>query len=179
MEGSDPIVEAVAAALGPRLLSVQIDRGETWLVVERDAIREALRTLREGEGGFVHLSSVWGVDYLDMGLEPRFAVVYHVYSPTAARRIGLKVPVEESDPVVPSVVEEWPTANWHEREVFDLFGIRFEGHPNLTRILTPDDWVGHPLRKDFPLGEEEVQFSHNIASVGKPGDGQLPDTGRG
>ena len=115
-----------------------------------------------GDEKFTHLSSVWGMDYSAMGLEPRFAVVYYLYSPSSRRRIALKVPVEESDPVVPSVVDIWPGANYHEREAFDMFGIRFEGHPNLTRILMPEDADFHPLRKDVPLGWEEVEFSHNI-----------------
>ncbi|MCL4371441.1 MAG: NADH-quinone oxidoreductase subunit C [Chloroflexi bacterium] len=130
--------------------------------MDRASIAEACRRLRDGEGKFAHLSGIWGVDYLGMGLEPRFAVVYQLYSPLEKRRVRLKVPVEESDPVVPSVVDVFPGANWHERETFDMFGIRFEGHPNLTRILMPEDADFHPLRKDFPIGGEDVQFSHNV-----------------
>lgn len=162
MAGSDPAVEALATALGDSLLGADEDRaGSTIVVVDRGAIRDACRLLRDGEERFVHLSGVWGVDYLDMGLEPRFAVVYYLYSPSSRRRLGLKVPVEESDPAVPSVVEIFPGANWHERETFDMFGIQFEGHPSLERILMPEDATEFPLRKDFPLGEEEIEFSHN------------------
>ncbi len=168
MEGSDPTVEAVSAAIGEGLLSVQSDRGDTILVVDRGSIVDACRLLRDGDEKFVHLSSVAGVDYLGMGLEPRFAVVYHLFSPSARRRLTLKVPLEESDPVVPSIVTVWPAANWHERETFDMFGIRFEGHPNLTRILMPDDADFHPLRKDVPLGGEEIQFSHTEAPTHLP-----------
>ncbi len=162
MAGSDPVVEALSVALGDALLGINEDRaGTPLLVVDRGSIREACRLLRDEGEQFVHLSGVWGVDYLDMGLEPRFAVVYYLYSPTSKRRVGLKVPLEESDPVVPSVVDVFPGANWHERETFDMFGIQFEGHPNLERILMPEDATEFPLRKDFPLGEEEIEFSHN------------------
>ena len=172
MDGSDRTVEAIAAAMGEALLGIQTDRGETTLVVDKGSIRKICRVLRDGYERFVHLSDVCAVDYLGMGLEPRFAVVYHLYSPTAGRRLRLKVPVEESDPAVPSVVEVWPAANWQEREVFDMFGIRFDGHPNLTRILMPDDATMHPLRKDVPLGDEDVQFSHNVISVRRPHGGE-------
>jgi len=159
--GSDPAVALVSASIGDGLLAVEEDRaGNTILIVERGSIRGACQALRDGEEKFVHLSGIWGVDYLGMGLGPRFAVVYHLYSPTSRRRVAIKVPVEESDPVVPSVVEVWPAAGWHERETFDMFGIRFEGHPNLARILMPEDTDFYPLRKDFPLGGEEVQFTH-------------------
>lgn len=162
MAGSNQVVERLAEALRDGLLAVDEDRaGSTILIVDRVAIREACRLLRDGEEKFTHLSSVWGVDYLDMGLEPRFAVVYYLYSPSSRRLLGLKVPVDESDPVVPSVVDVFPGADWHERETFDMFGIHFDGHPNLERILMPEDATEFPLRKDFPLGEEEIEFSHN------------------
>lgn len=160
MEGYDATVEEIGRALGSGVLGVQVDRGQTTVVVDRGSIREACRTLRDGTERYLHLSGVLGADYLGMGLEPRFAVVYHLYSPSARRRIALKVPLEEDDPVVPSVVEVFPAADWHERETFDMFGIRFEGHPNLIRILMPEDADFHPLRKDVPLGGEEVQFGH-------------------
>ncbi len=163
MEGSDPIVDVMAEALGEGLLGIQSDRGQTTLIVDRGSLLKACRLLRDGEEKFVHLSGVWGVDYLGMGLEPRFAVVYYLYSPTSRRRMALKVPLEESDPVLPSLVGVFPAANWHERETFDMFGIRFEGHPNLARILMPEDADFYPLRKDYPLGGEEIQFSHSKA----------------
>ena len=173
MGDSDPAVEAVSAAIGEGLLAVDIDRaGTSVMVVDRASLLESCRLLRDGAEKFAHLSSVWGVDYSAMGLEPRFAVVYYLYSPASKRRIALKVPVEESDPVVPSVVEIWPGANFHERETFDMYGIRFEGHPNLTRILLPDDADFFPLRKDFPIGGEPVEFTHNLKpSRGTRGNG--------
>lgn len=163
MVASDPAVVAVRAAVGQGLLGLDRDRaGSVVMVVDRSALLATCLLLRDGEERFVHLSSVCGVDYQAMGLEPRFAVVYHLYSPSSCRRVVLKVPVEDGDAVVPSVTSLWPTANWHERETYDMFGIQFEGHPGLTRILMPDDADFHPLRKDFPIGEEPVEFTHNL-----------------
>jgi NADH-quinone oxidoreductase subunit C len=84
-------------------------------------------------------------------MEPRFEVNYHLLSLDRRERLRLKVSLSGSDPTIPSVTSIWPTANWHERESFDLMGIRFEGHPDLSRILMPDEWEGHPLRKDYPV----------------------------
>ncbi len=179
MAGSDPAVEALAAALGDGLLGVDTDRaGATILIVDRGCVRDACRLLRDGDEKFVHLSGVWGVDYSGMGLEPRFAVVYYLYSPSSRRRVALKVPVDESDAVVPSVVEVFPGANWHERETFDMFGIRFDGHPNLERILMPEDATGFPLRKDFPLGDEEIEFSHNSERLRCTREAEHPERDR-
>jgi NADH-quinone oxidoreductase subunit C len=117
-------------------------------------------TLRdEPECAFTMLSWMGGVDYLPR--VPRFECVYSLLSVTHAARFTLKVRIPEEQPRVPSVSGVWPTANWHERETYDFYGISFTGHPDLTRILLPDDWVGWPLRKDSPLGYEEVAFTHN------------------
>ncbi len=167
MADSDPMVDALSAAIGEGLLGLQTDRaGATIAVVDRGSLLDACRLLRDGEEKFVHLSSVWGLDYSALGLEPRYAVVYYLYSPASRRRFALKVPVEESDLVVPSVVSIWPGANYHERETYDMYGIRFEGHPDLTRILLPEDADFFPLRKDFPIGEEPVEFTHNLGVSG-------------
>jgi NADH dehydrogenase I D subunit len=96
-----------------------------------------------------------------MGRQPRFLVVYNLYSIPYQRRLFLQVPIEGDPPDCPSVVEIWPGANWHEREVYDLMGITFKNHPDLRRIMLPEDWRGHPLRKDYPLGGEEVAFTVN------------------
>ncbi len=179
MAGSEAVIQAVGAAIGEGLLGVDEDRdGAPILIVDRGSIRETCRLLRDGDGKYVHLSGVWGIDYLGMGLEPRFAVVYYLYSPSLRQRIALKVPVEEHDAVVPSVVELFPGANWHERETFDMYGIRFEGHPNLTRILMPEDATFHPLRKDFPIGGEEVEFTHNTARLRQWRAGESPEASR-
>lgn len=99
--------------------------------------------------GFNQCSDVGGVDYLPRN--PRFEVVYHFLAIPALWRLRLRVPIADGKPEVPSISGLWPSANWAEREVFDLFGIRFTQHPNLKRILMPDDYEGSPLRKDFPL----------------------------
>jgi NADH-quinone oxidoreductase subunit C len=115
---------------------------------------------------FAMLSWVGGVDWLPR--EPRFEVVYHLLSIAHNCRFVLKVPVHEADPRVPTVSGVWPTANWHERETYDFYGILFDGHPDLTRILLPDEWQGWPLRKDSPLGYQEVAFTHNTPGRSRP-----------
>jgi NADH-quinone oxidoreductase subunit C len=125
-------------------------RGETTVVVPREHLLAAAEFLcNDAELAFTFLSDLSGVDRYP--LEPRFEVNYHLVSMKRRERLRLKVKVGGLNPVVPSVVAVWPTANWHEREVWDLFGVRFDGHPDLRRILMPDDWEGHPLRKDFPV----------------------------
>jgi NADH-quinone oxidoreductase subunit C len=124
-------------------------RGETTVVVPLDRILRAAEYLAgEPSLGFSFLSDITPVDRFP--LEPRFEVNYHLLSIDRKERLRLKVRVPGNDPVLPSVCAVWPTANWHEREAFDLFGIRFEGHPDLRRLLMPDEWEGYPLRKDYP-----------------------------
>jgi NADH-quinone oxidoreductase subunit C len=134
------------------LLEVKVWRNETTIVLGRDDLVRVCRFLKEDPDlTFDFLSDVTGVDRLQLPEnQPRFEVVYHLYSLAHKRRLRLKVRVDEGE-AVPSVTAVWETANWHEREVFDLFGIPFEGHPDLRRILMPDDWEGHPLRKDYPV----------------------------
>ncbi len=135
-------------------------RSELTCVVKKDKFTVICRFLRDDpELSFNFLSCVCGVDYPERN--PRFDVVYELYSINKNHRVRLKVQVNENESV-PSVTSIWNTANWHEREVFDLFGIDFEGHPDLRRILLPDNFEGHPLRKDFSLTREEVMFSHNL-----------------
>jgi NADH-quinone oxidoreductase subunit C len=123
-------------------------RGEVSVFVARGKILDVCRYLA-GEHRFDMLTDLSGVDHY--GEHPRFEVVYHLYSMPARIAVRLKVPVPEDDLVVDSVVDVWKTADWHEREAFDMFGIRFQGHPNLKRILMWDGYPHHPLRKDFPL----------------------------
>jgi NADH-quinone oxidoreductase subunit C len=125
-------------------------RGETTVVVPREHLRRAAEYLAtEPSLRFSFLSDITAVDRFP--LEPRFEVNYELLSLDRKERLRLKVRLQGKDAVIPSVIPIWPTANWHERESFDLMGIRFEGHPDLTRILMPDDWEGHPLRKDYPV----------------------------
>jgi NADH-quinone oxidoreductase subunit C len=125
--------------------------GETTLVVPREHIRAACGFLKSAPGlEFNLLADICGVDR-GPEEEPRFEVNYHLFSTSKYHRVRLKVLLNEDDARVETVVPVWKTANWHERETFDMFGIIFEGHPDLRRILLPDDWEGHALRKDFPL----------------------------
>lgn len=125
--------------------------GETTIVVPREHIATACSFLKTWpEGQFNFLADICGADR-GVEEEPRFEVNYHLFSTTKYYRIRLKVLLNEDDTHVPSVTGVWRTANWHERETFDLFGVIFDGHPDLRRILLPDDWQGHALRKDFPL----------------------------
>ena len=125
-------------------------RGETTVVVARENLQRMAEFLVNDAGmRFAFLSDITAVDKFP--IEPRFELNYHLLSLERRARLRLKVRLAGADPVVPSMVPVWPAANWHEREAFDLMGIRFEGHPDLTRILMPDDWEGYPLRKDYPV----------------------------
>jgi len=128
----------------------KFDRDELSIDVDRPALRDACFLLRDdSECPFNYLSDVTCVDWYPA--EPRFEVIYHLLSIPNKERVRLKVKLEGGSPVVDSVVPVWPSANFFEREVFDLFGVRFSGHPYLRRIQMPEDWEGHPLRKDYPV----------------------------
>jgi NADH-quinone oxidoreductase subunit C len=135
-------------------------RGIASIYIRREAIVDVARFLRDDpELSYNFLENLCGVDYL--GRDPRFEVVYHLLSYKNHHRIALKVGVPESDPSVPTLTPLWATANWQEREGFDMLGLIFTGHPGLDRILMPDEWEGYPQRKDVPLGGEEVAFTFN------------------
>jgi len=135
---------------------VVVDRGELTLHIKREKLVEVALVLRN-KLRFEVCLGVSGVHYpADTGRE--LHAVYPLLSMTNNRRIRLEVSVPDSDPHIPSLVEVWAGNNWHERETFDMFGIIFEGHPALTRILMPDDWPGHPQRKDYPLGGIPVEY---------------------
>ncbi|HEX5598500.1 MAG TPA: NADH-quinone oxidoreductase subunit C [Micromonosporaceae bacterium] len=137
---------------------VVVDRGELTLHIRADKIAEVCQVLRDDEAlRFEFCSSVSGVDYLGSD-ERRLHVVYQLTSMTYRRRIRLEVAVTDAEPHVPSVTSVYPTADWQERETYDMFGVIFDGHPALTRILMPDDWEGHPQRKDYPLGGVPVEY---------------------
>lgn len=142
------------------VLGVDEFRGDLSITVRREALPEVARLLRDDPAlRYTFLENLCGVDYL--GRTPRFEVVAHLVSIQHLHRICLKAGAPEEDPHVPSLTPLFPTANYQERETWDLLGIVFDGHPSLTRILMPDDWVGHPQRKDHPLGDEEVAFTFN------------------
>lgn len=138
-------------------------RGETWIYVKKERLLDVGRLLRDDpELRYAYFSDALGLDWLhqwEAGEKAkRFEVVYTLYSHLHFCNLFLKVEADENEPV-PSLTAVWEGANWPERETFDLYGIQFEGHPDLKRILLPDDWVGFPLRKDFPLGGEEIPFA--------------------
>jgi NADH-quinone oxidoreductase subunit C len=142
-----------AAALGKRFLGVQVSefRGQVRAVVPPENIRPALEALKT-EMGFDLLVDVTCVDYLDYpGAKDRFGLVYSLAATGSNQRIIVRCFVNDPQPEVPSVVDLWEGANWLEREVWDLFGIRFTGHPDLRRIVLPEEFTAHPLRKDYPL----------------------------
>jgi NADH-quinone oxidoreductase subunit C len=128
----------------------KFDRDEMTITVDRDHIREACVVLKDDPAcPFNYLSDVTCVDWYPS--EPRFEVIYHLLSIPNKERVRLKVRLDSGSPVVESITSVWPGANYFEREVFDLFGIRFTGHPYLRRLLMPEDWEGYPLRKDYPV----------------------------
>ena len=137
---------------------IVVDRGELTIHVKREKLFETAMKLRDTESlRFEMCLGVNGVHYPDdKGRE--LHVVYPLLSMTHNRRIRIEVSAPESDPHIPSLVEVWGGNNWHERETWDMFGIIFDGHPGLTRILMPDDWQGHPQRKDYPLGGIAVEY---------------------
>ncbi len=125
-------------------------RGELTLTIPREQLLRTADFLRtDSQLEFSFLSDISPVDRFPM--EPRFEVNYHLLSLQLSERIRLKVRLSGGDPVIPSVTSVWSGANWHEREAFDLFGIQFTGHPDLRRLLMPDEWEGYPLRKDYPV----------------------------
>lgn len=143
--------------LRDRFADVLPTRGEITVVVRRDELLESLSWLRDEPGvSCDFLSCVTATDW--PGRDPRFWVAYELRSMQLKHRVRVKVGVPESDPHVPSVTPMFPTANWQERETYDFYGVVFDGHPDLTRIMLPDDWDGHPLRKDEELGGVPTWF---------------------
>ncbi len=145
-----PALDRLLAWKTSAVAGAKFDRGEMTITVDRSAIREACALLRDDSGCvFNFLSDVTCVDRHPS--EPRFEMIYQLLSIPKKERLRLKVLLESGDPVVDSVTSVWPAANYFEREVFDLFGVRFSEHPYLRRLLMPEDWEGHPLRKDYPV----------------------------
>jgi NADH-quinone oxidoreductase subunit C len=156
------VIEAVAATLGDHLVSAHEAHGEVVLTVRRDAIADALQLLRD-EHEYQQLMEIAGVDYPNRA--ERFEVVYMLLSLTRNHRVLVKVNAAENTPV-PTVTHLWPVAGWLEREVFDLYGVIFEGNADLRRILTDYGFEGHPFRKDFPLtGYVELRYSEEDKRV--------------
>lgn len=137
--------------------------GEAHVFVQPGQVVDALTWLRDTQA-FEILPALTAVDYWPQE-SPRFHVIYQLNSLSKNLSIQVRVPVMASKPVVPTVSGIFASANWREREIWDMFGIRFDGHPDLRRILMPEDWEGHPLRKDYPLGYEEPQFTFNFEEI--------------
>ena len=159
----DDVYDALEEAfpgLDEAIERVVVDRGELTLHIRPERIADVCRTMRDDEAlRFELCSSVSGVDYPSGGPDDRrLHVCYHLTSMTYRRWIRLEVAVTAENPHVPSVTGVYPTADWQERETYDMFGVVFDGHPNLTRILMPDDWEGFPQRKDYPLGGVPVEY---------------------
>jgi NADH-quinone oxidoreductase subunit C len=157
----DEVADALAVAYPDVSQAVErsiVDRGELTLHVRREKLAGLAQQLRDDQDlRFELLSSLSGVHYpMDAGRE--LHVVYELTSMTHNRRIRLEVSAPDADPHLPSVVSVWPTADFQERETWDMFGVVFDGHPALTRIMMPDDWPGHPQRKDYPLGGIPVEY---------------------
>ena len=141
---------AVAAILNlnsEALADARWDRDELTLTIPREEIINACIAVQKA--GYNFLEDVTAVDWYPAS--PRFQISYHIVSHSLKERIRLRVMVDEASPALDTIVSVWPSANYYEREIFDLFGVRFDGHPNLRRIMMPEEWSGHPLRKDYPV----------------------------
>ena len=161
--GLELIAQELRDRDGDAVLDTVFFRERAAVLVSPDSVPATLEHLR-GKG-FGFLASVHGVDYFPE--EPRLGVHYEMIDMERVDRISVRTRVSTESPGVPSVTNEWPTANHQEREVFDMFGVIFEGHPDLRRILMPEDYEGFPQRRDFPIGGEPVLFTHN--EVRNPG----------
>jgi NADH-quinone oxidoreductase subunit C len=150
-------LELLARELGDAALEVVYFREQATIVIDPAHVRGALQTLRGR--GFGFLASVHGVDYYPH--EPRLGVVYELLDMSRVDRIAVKARLPIEEPVIDSITSEWPTADHQEREVYDMFGVVFRDHPDLRRILMPEDYEGHPQRRDFPIGGEPVIFTRD------------------
>jgi NADH-quinone oxidoreductase subunit C len=158
-------LELIAHELGEAILETSYFRGRATLEIDPGAIRPTLEHLRER--GYAFMASLHGVDYYPE--ERRLGVHYELLDMHAVDRITVKLRLDIDAPEVDSVTDRWPTANHQEREVYDMFGVVFRGHPDLRRILMPEDYEGHPQRRDFPIGGEQVIFTYNESeALGAP-----------
>lgn len=163
--------ERIRERIPEGLAEVYEELGSGVVVLVPEHMHDALQALRDA--GFNLLSDLSGVDFYPR--DPRFEVNYHLYSFDTNTRLRAKVRLNGDAPSIPTVVDVWPGANWMEREVWDLLGITFTGHPDLRRILLPDEWEGHPHRKDYPVGGVPVEYKIEPAYIG---EAQVSDRGR-
>jgi NADH-quinone oxidoreductase subunit C len=159
---SEAWISAVKSEYESATILTDEGREQVKIDLPRDDIVELCKFLRD-DWGYDFLIALTAVDFWPD--EPRFTVVYQLYNTATNDMVGLRVSLTGDDPVIRTIEGLYPNANWHEREVYDMFGIQFEGHSDLRRILMPQDWEGHPLRKDYPLGYEEVQFTFNFDEI--------------
>jgi NADH-quinone oxidoreductase subunit C len=160
----DQKLETIVQALQEKFSATHEEfRGEEHVFVKPEQIVDVLTLLRDQQQ-FELLSALTAVDYWPQ-MAPRFHLIYQMSSIKNNATVQIRVPVNGDQPKVPTVTRLYNLANWREREVMDMFGIEFEGHPDPRRILMPPDWQGHPLRKDYPLGYEEPQFTFNLEEI--------------
>ncbi len=153
-------INKLKARFAESIVDAHSYRGDDTAIVKKEALLDIFMFLRDDkELLYNFMMDLTAVDYL--GKEPRFEVVYHLYSLAYNRRVRIKTKVSESECSVDSIVSIWPSANWFEREAFDLYGIVFKEHPNLSRILLYDSFQGHPLRKDYPIKKRQPQIGPN------------------
>lgn len=161
------LVKKVRERFAHAILDTLIARNEITHLIKKDSLIDICRFLKDNPDlQFNFLSDIIGVDYFPQ--KPRFEVVYHLYSIPKKHRLRLKIKIQDGESV-PSVTSIWKGADWAEREAYDMFGIRFEGHPNLKRIYMPEDWDGFPLRKDYPLKGYKDQYNPYGEEKGEEG----------
>jgi len=159
---SEEIVEKCRSFLSDDLTHGEVALGDAVIHISPETLPKAAEWFKnDPELRFDYLSQISGVDYLEQDREPRFEAVYELHSMEHGHSIRIRVGLDEESPVVPTVTHLWKGADFPERELFDMFGFNVTGHPNLKRLIMPEDWEGHPLLKDYPLTIEEVAFSHN------------------
>ncbi len=159
--GLELLAGQLREAIPGSVLETTFAHGQAAVLIAPASVRGVLAELRQAHG-YRALMSVHGVDYYPH--EPRLGVHYEMLDMSRVDRLTVKLRVPIGEPTVESVTPDWPTADHQEREVYDMFGVQFDGHPDLRRILMPEDYEGHPQRRDFPLGGEPVLFTHNDAT---------------
>jgi NADH-quinone oxidoreductase subunit C len=153
-------IEKIKGQFPDKVLDSHSFRDDETFLVKKESVYEIMKYLRDDPDMiFNFMMDLTAVDY--MGKDPRFEVVYHLYSLRHNKRVRIKAPVTESDPTIDSIVSLWVAADWYEREVYDMYGIRFNNHPNLKRILLYEEFEGHPLRKDYPLKKRQPLIGPN------------------
>ncbi|RJP73077.1 MAG: NADH-quinone oxidoreductase subunit C [Candidatus Zixiibacteriota bacterium] len=171
-----PYFAALQERFGDRIEETAMPLGEAAVTVKREAINEVLAWLKDDDSTLFDLFlDLTGVDYIRR--RPRFEVVIHLVSVPLRHRLRVKVRLDQDDPVMPSIIPVYPAANWFEREAWDLYGLRFSGHPNLKRMLLYESFVGHPLRKDYPLTRRQPIVPLRKPEVRRSDDAREPGEG--